>query len=101
MKYLEFYSGIGGHRCAINELTSRSKSTGCCSCLHETAPTCVASFDVSTTANDTYHANFPNDKKTSQKPIETLSAKQLDAYNVDLWVLSPPCKSTNFKTRCQ
>ena len=112
MKYLEFYSGIGGHRCAINELVERSSSTSstssaihverssstsssihsnCCSCLHNTTPICLGAFDVSTSANDTYLANFPNHKPT-QKPIERLTTKQLDTYNADLWVMSPPCQ---------
>ena len=122
MRYLEFYSGIGGHRCAINEIYQRSSSpvsassapptppptppptdgssssssttSHCCRCLHTNSPlVCLAAFDVSTSANDTYAANFPQDnKRPSQKPIEQLTKNKLDSYHADLWVMSPPCQ---------
>ena len=90
MKYLEFYSGIGGHRFAINDLVARSHQTTCCKCL-DNQLVCLGAFDVSTSANDTYMANFPTDKP-SQKPIETLTPTALDAYGADLWLMSPPCQ---------
>jgi tRNA (cytosine38-C5)-methyltransferase len=122
MKYLEFYSGIGGHRCALNELVKRSSaptsflssssssSTAttsttsttttttdycrCCPCLHDPSSpvVCLGAFDVSTSANDTYHLNFPTPHNPSQKPIEKLTVEELDAFNADLWLMSPPCQ---------
>eukprot|EP00026_Physarum_polycephalum_P009738 Phypoly_transcript_09872.p1 GENE.Phypoly_transcript_09872~~Phypoly_transcript_09872.p1 ORF type:complete len:334 (+),score=28.13 Phypoly_transcript_09872:67-1068(+) len=75
-KALEFYSGIGGFH--YSALLS--------SCPIEI----VQSFDIHSFANDTYLFNFKS--KVNSHNIETLSAKDIDQYEADIWMMSPPCQ---------
>ncbi|CAM9657282.1 unnamed protein product, partial [Choristocarpus tenellus] len=72
---IEFYSGIGGLRVALEE-----------SC----APTdriakVVESYEINTVANSVYYHNFPG-KPVRCRSIEHLSAEDLDGV-AKLWML--------------
>lgn len=77
---VEFYSGIGGWSYAAAEAGA---SVGRCVQV-------VAAFDVSTVCNDVYASNLG--LRPSQRPIERLSLEELDAFQADLWMMSPPCQ---------
>lgn len=76
MRCLEFYSGIGGLHYSL--VGARKDAV------------VVAAFDVNPLANAVYEYNH------GLRPIPTdigsLSARALDAYRADTWVLSPPCQ---------
>lgn len=77
MRVLEFFSGIGGWRCALNKHPEY---------LFEV----VQSFDINTAANQVYELNF--NCKPSPKCINSLTKQMLDKYRADLWCMSPPCQ---------
>lgn len=77
LRVLELYSGIGGMHCALTE-----------SCLPFEV---IIAIDINTTANKAYRHAFPA-TKLSECGIETLTVQQLDEWNVDMIVMSPPCQ---------
>jgi tRNA (cytosine38-C5)-methyltransferase len=88
-RMLEFFSGIGGMRYALENAlkdhqgsnSSRSFSLAFCQ-----------AFDISLHANNTYKHNFSNDKSSARtKLVEQLKPKDLDG-KADLWTMSPPCQ---------
>ncbi|CAA2958056.1 tRNA (cytosine(38)-C(5))-methyltransferase isoform X1 [Olea europaea subsp. europaea] len=52
--------------------------------------TVVEAFDINDVANDVYEHNFGH--RPYQGNIQTLSAADLDRYDADAWLLSPPCQ---------
>ena len=82
---LEFFSGIGGMRYAVEawvELASDS-----------TSPRTVrvaASFEISEVCNRVYAHNFGDNPRT--KSIEHLDTALLDSFGADTWLMSPPCQ---------
>lgn len=85
---IEFFSGIGGMRLAVEEAVRGDEgSTAAPSRFHQF--TCRA-YDISLHANRTYQHNFPNEKVTT-KLVEQLKAADLDGV-ADLWTMSPPCQ---------
>lgn len=80
LRAVEFYSGIGGWAYAAAEAAADLGLQ----------IQVVAAFDVSTTCNGIYEANFG--LRPSQRPIERLTAHDLDALRADLWLMSPPCQ---------
>ncbi|KAL5035464.1 hypothetical protein BDEG_23423 [Batrachochytrium dendrobatidis JEL423] len=76
LRVLEFFSGIGGLHYGLE----RAESTA----------TVLASFDVNEHANSCYQHNFGI--KPSNKSIDTLTAKDIEKYDSNCWLLSPPCQ---------
>jgi tRNA (cytosine38-C5)-methyltransferase len=75
-KALEFYSGIGGFHYSV--------------LLSEMPVEVVQAFDIHSFANETYYHNFKS--KANSRNIETLTAKDIDKYGADVWMMSPPCQ---------
>lgn len=75
-RVLEFYSGIGGLRYSLLKAAVNA--------------TVVEAFDINDVANDVYQHNFAH--RPFQGNIQTLTAADLDGYNADAWLLSPPCQ---------
>lgn len=76
LRVLEFYSGIGGMRYALEQAGVLA--------------TIVEAFDINNIANDVYEYNFGH--RPNQGNIQHLTALQLDSYKADAWLLSPPCQ---------
>ncbi|KAI3454031.1 hypothetical protein Pfo_010694 [Paulownia fortunei] len=75
-RVLEFYSGIGGLRYSLMKAGVDA--------------VVVEAFDINDVANDVYEHNFGH--RPHQGNIQTLSAVDLDSYEADVWLLSPPCQ---------
>ncbi|XP_043702910.1 tRNA (cytosine(38)-C(5))-methyltransferase 2 isoform X1 [Telopea speciosissima] len=75
-RVLEFYSGIGGMRYSIMRAG--------------VSATMVEAFDINDKANDVYEYNFGH--RPYQGNIQSLTAADLDRYEADVWLLSPPCQ---------
>ncbi|KAG8381901.1 hypothetical protein BUALT_Bualt05G0021000 [Buddleja alternifolia] len=75
-RVLEFYSGIGGMRYSLMKAGVDAEV--------------VEAFDINDVANDVYEHNFGH--RPHQGNIQTLSAADLDGYEADAWILSPPCQ---------
>ncbi|PIN18417.1 C-5 cytosine-specific DNA methylase [Handroanthus impetiginosus] len=75
-RVLEFYSGIGGMRYSLMKAGVYA--------------VVVEAFDINDVANDVYEHNFGH--RPYQGNIQNLSAVDLDSYEADAWVLSPPCQ---------
>lgn len=76
LRVLEFYSGIGGMRYALEKV--------------EVLATVVEAFEINDTANDVYEYNFGH--RPNQGNIQHLTTQKLDSYEADAWLLSPPCQ---------
>ncbi|KAI9316237.1 S-adenosyl-L-methionine-dependent methyltransferase [Dichotomocladium elegans] len=76
VRCLEFFSGIGGLHYALN--------------IAQIPATVVAAFDVNMIANEVYEHNFGH--KPCNKTIERLTAKDIERYKANCWLLSPPCQ---------
>ncbi|KAJ4458804.1 putative dna methyltransferase-2 [Paratrimastix pyriformis] len=76
LRVLEFFSGIGGMRMGL-ELSG--------------IPThIVCAFDTNTVANTAYKASFGETPRAGD--ICSLTTKKLDAWDADVWTMSPPCQ---------
>ncbi|KAG7551897.1 C-5 cytosine methyltransferase [Arabidopsis thaliana x Arabidopsis arenosa] len=75
-RVLEFYSGIGGMRYSL-------MASG-------VVAEVVEAFEINDSANDVYQHNFKH--RPYQGNIQSLTAVDLDKYNADAWLLSPPCQ---------
>ncbi|KZV31657.1 tRNA (cytosine(38)-C(5))-methyltransferase [Dorcoceras hygrometricum] len=75
-RVMEFYSGIGGMRYSLMNAGVNAEV--------------VEAFDINDTANDVYEHNFGH--RPHQGNIQTLSAAELDSYEAEVWLLSPPCQ---------
>eukprot|EP00775_Hariotina_reticulata_P006692 gene6692-6915_t len=73
---LEFYSGIGGMRCALASV--------------DPSAVVVRAMDINHAANEVYAHNFP--ESPAQINLEHVSARELDSYAAELWMLAPPCQ---------
>ncbi|KAI9486419.1 MAG: S-adenosyl-L-methionine-dependent methyltransferase [Benjaminiella poitrasii] len=76
IRCLEFFSGIGGLHYALKIANINAEV--------------VAAFDVNLIANKVYKHNFEITPVT--KPIDRLTINEIEAYNADCWLLSPPCQ---------
>lgn len=76
MRVLELYSGIGG----------------CAAALATMAPSAqvVAALDVNHLARQVYELNFPH--PTVDALIEFIPLRRFEAWQADLWWMSPPCQ---------
>jgi len=119
LSYLEFYSGIGGWGFALEEACSKISSDKINNNLNlQVEAIRLAAFDHSDLANSvlTYNSKrSPEEKLTSLEspdkkrpkqedvqnrkkkrkkaqvvPIEKLTPKQLNRYNAQVWIMSPP-----------
>jgi tRNA (cytosine38-C5)-methyltransferase len=118
LSMLEFFSGIGGMRIAVDsamKIMTRNNNNN--DHNHDIyAPCCLSScraYDISLHANCCYQHNFSHsDPKTTTmstnanvttKLVEHLKPSDIDAANVKshLWTLSPPCQpfTTNGKNK--
>ena len=77
MKALEFYSGIGGLHYSLSEARGDSAEV-------------LAAFDVNPLANKVYERN--HGIRPNASDIGSLKPAYLDAYEADVWLLSPPCQ---------
>ncbi|CAN8252277.1 unnamed protein product [Cochlearia groenlandica] len=75
-RVLEFYSGIGGMRYSL-------MASG-------VVAEVVEAFEINDVANDVYQHNFGH--RPYQGNIQSLTFVELDKYNADAWLLSPPCQ---------
>ncbi|CAG8459181.1 5423_t:CDS:2, partial [Scutellospora calospora] len=76
IRCLEFFSGIGGLHYSFNLACPLGKV--------------VASFDINIIANATYRHNFGKAPKT--KGIDFLRLDDIEKYNANCWLMSPPCQ---------
>ncbi|KYQ89885.1 dnmA, DNA (cytosine-5-)-methyltransferase [Tieghemostelium lacteum] len=76
LRVLEFYSGIGGMHYGLLESKLKFKV--------------IQSFDINTNANANYLHTFK--EKVNQKSIDSLTLKELESYNSNMWTMSPPCQ---------
>lgn len=51
----------------------------------------TTAVDINTLANKVYQHNFPN-TKLLQRNIQSLSAKEINDYCIDMILMSPPCQ---------
>ena len=77
LRLVEFYAGVGGWHVAVN--------------LSELKIDVVAALDINTIANAVYRHNFP-DTCLLQRNICGLSTEDLDAFDADIFTISPPCQ---------
>eukprot|EP00249_Psilotum_nudum_P010145 c22360_g1_i3 orf=58-1041(-) len=75
-RVLEFYSGIGGMRFALEKA--------------RVPAVVVEAFDINEIANDVYEHNFG--QRPHQGNIQHLTMQELEKYDANVWLLSPPCQ---------
>lgn len=105
IRMIEFFSGIGGMRCALERALEESTSSSLRGTdEHPQLESCTA-YEISEKANDVYRYNFDfakNNEKTANggngtdfcvrtKLVEQLKLQDLPA-NTNLWTMSPPCQ---------
>ncbi|KAJ9080707.1 C-5 cytosine-specific DNA methylase [Entomophthora muscae] len=77
---LEFYSGIGGMRFALEGAVDDPR-----------AVKVLAAFDINPHANQVYLHNF-GDAVTSANLDNTMNADKLGRFKADIYLMSPPCQ---------
>ena len=77
LRVLEFYSGIGGMHYALTNSGGEAEVVG--------------AFDINTTANHVYRANFPN-TPLCQRNINGLTVDYIEQLKADVFLMSPPCQ---------
>ncbi|PPS03907.1 hypothetical protein GOBAR_AA16756 [Gossypium barbadense] len=75
-RVLEFYSGIGGMRYSLMKAGVN---------YHV-----IEAFEINDKANDVYQNNFGH--RPYQGNIQSLTEVDLDSYQANVWLLSPPCQ---------
>lgn len=86
MKVLEFFSGIGGWRCALDKHHDHPRPPA-----HSPNNFAIAaSYDINTVSNQVYQHNF--NAQPSPKCINSLTRKGLDKHAAEMWCMSPPCQ---------
>ncbi|RHZ77713.1 hypothetical protein Glove_174g46 [Diversispora epigaea] len=76
IRCIEFFSGIGGLHYAFKQAWSNGEV--------------IASFDINIVANSVYKYNFGKNPIT--KCIESLNVDDIEKYEANCWLLSPPCQ---------
>jgi tRNA (cytosine38-C5)-methyltransferase len=82
---IEFFSGIGGMRAAVQDLVGKSKDMDLLSCT---------AFEISDKANAVYRHNY-FDSDNPNFSVRTKLVEQLkinDLPDSNLWTMSPPCQ---------
>ena len=97
IKYVEFYSGVGGWTMALEQAWHRrvheeGKDNNGRKKLHR-----IAAFDNSDLCTKVFQHNFGSDdnkqqQKTKTFNIERLTLKQVEAWKANIWAMSPPCQ---------
>ena len=91
LKYVEFYSGVGGWTMALQAAVKRLAESGTHLKLER-----LAALDHSDLCNQVFQHNFGQTVTSKSKgkliAIERLDLKQLEAWSADVWVMSPPCQ---------
>lgn len=86
VRFVEFYAGVGGWSMALQQVAER---------LHPNFPAlqfeCVAALDHSDLCKTVYEYNH-KPVTLSNRPIQKLSVDQLEQWQADLFVMSPPCQ---------
>lgn len=86
VRFVEFYAGVGGWTMALQQVLER---------LHPTLPDlqleCVAALDHSDLCKMVYEHNH-KPVTLSNRPIQKLTVAQLEEWQADLFVMSPPCQ---------
>ena len=77
LRLMEFYAGVGGFHWALKKA--------------EISAEVVASVDINTNTNAVYAHNFPTTPHLNRN-ICGMTAKELDRFKPDVFVLSPPCQ---------
>ena len=104
LRLMEFFSGIGGMRLAVEQALQEidDEEGGHGGMVDPAVPfrTSCQAYDISLHANRCYQHNFIRkdgstrsqvDDKVSTKLVEQLKAVDLDG-KADLWTMSPPCQ---------
>ncbi|OAJ39011.1 hypothetical protein BDEG_22894 [Batrachochytrium dendrobatidis JEL423] len=76
VRALEFFSGIGGMHFGLEWAAIDAKV--------------VAAFDINPQANACYNHNFG--LEPVEKSIQDLNPKELERYDANCWLMSPPCQ---------
>ncbi|KAG0326187.1 tRNA (cytosine-5-)-methyltransferase [Podila humilis] len=76
IRALEFFSGIGGLHHGFNASGIKGQV--------------LESFDMNQQANDTYKQSFG--KNPVSRGIDRLTVKDIEKYNANCWLMSPPCQ---------
>ncbi|KAJ3379698.1 C-5 cytosine-specific DNA methylase [Lobulomyces angularis] len=79
IRALEFFSGVGGLHYALNLATKNYSSSQV-----------IASYDINQWANQCYELNF--NSKPIISGIEYQTIAQLEKFEANCWLLSPPCQ---------
>ncbi|KAF9176930.1 tRNA (cytosine-5-)-methyltransferase [Haplosporangium sp. Z 767] len=76
IRALEFFSGIGGLHFGFNACGAQGSV--------------LESFDMNQQANETYKLSFG--KNPVSRGIDRLTVKDIEKYNANCWLMSPPCQ---------
>ncbi|KXN65305.1 S-adenosyl-L-methionine-dependent methyltransferase [Conidiobolus coronatus NRRL 28638] len=76
LRCIEFFSGIGGYHFALTNSLLKGEI--------------LKAFDTNEIANKVYQNCFG--AKPSNRVINVLTAKELDKFNANCWLMSPPCQ---------
>ena len=77
LRVMEFYAGVGGFHWALKKAGINAEI--------------VASIDINTNTNAVYAHNFPTTPHLNRN-ICGMTAKEMDSFKPDVFVLSPPCQ---------
>lgn len=86
LSYIEFYSGIGGWTMALEEAVCRLSKED----VIRNQPSRIAALDHSDLCTKVFEHNFGADRKAFR--IERLTLEQMEAWNANIWFMSPPCQ---------
>ena len=96
MRMIEFFSGIGGMRFALEQaLENHARRYDYDD--HDCKLSSCQAYDISLHANKVYEHNFQNESscssssKVSTKLVEQLKKSDVDG-KADIWTMSPPCQ---------
>lgn len=84
-RVIEFFSGIGGWRCALTPPLVATSDLE-----YQYVYEVVEAFDINTKANMIYEHSFHHSPNT--KSIERITVRELNKLAADMWVMSPPCQ---------
>ena len=87
IRMLEFFSGIGGMKCALDQALERHQAHHDDDRVTLSSSSCA--YEINREANRVYEINFPNCRVVT-KLVEQLTVRQVQDY--DLWTMSPPCQ---------
>eukprot|EP00980_Cylindrotheca_fusiformis_P014384 scaffold3827_cov179-Cylindrotheca_fusiformis.AAC.48 len=87
LRYVEFYSGIGGWTMALEDALQRLAGTDAFANIRGQR---VAALDHSDLCTRVFEHNFGTDRKSFQ--IERLTREQTEEWDARIWLMSPPCR---------